>query len=44
MGVLDRWRKRSDDPIFVELLQDRELYALSARIFQLPEIDAWLSG
>jgi len=44
MDVLDRWRQSLDDPIFAELLRDEELLALSARIFQMPEVDTWLRG
>jgi hypothetical protein len=42
MGVLDRWRQRLDDPIFLEILQDEELLSLSGRIFSLPEAEARL--
>jgi hypothetical protein len=43
MDVLDRWRQRFDDPVYVALLQDEELLALSARIFVMPEVDEWLT-
>jgi len=36
MDVLERWRQRLDDPVFLELLRDEELLGLSRQIFDMP--------
>jgi len=42
MDVLNRWKLLQGDPLFLRLLRDPELLALSDRIFRLPGIESLL--